>query len=173
MNLRGCWLNKVFWRSYNHIFLLLLHRSRRCRRLLNSWQAHRVAPQILPLFKALKDNLLCDCWAFQTINLIAPPLFPVELLRIDPFHPFLKANNCFDNYQSGFCAIIALKRPLWKFSTTSAEILTQEWFLFFEHLVGFSGVVINRLKSYQLDRSFFVATGNCTSTPQTLTCVVP
>ena len=43
----------------------------------------------------------------------------------------------------------------------------------FEHCVGFSGAVIHWLKSYLEDRSFFVAIGDCTSTPTSLTCGVP
>ena len=42
-----------------------------------------------------------------------------------------------------------------------------------EHWVGFSGTVMKWLRSNLQDRSFFVAIGNYTSTPTSLTCGQP
>ena len=118
----------------------------------------------------------------------------IEKIVFNQLTTFLTLNNCLDDFQSGFRANHSTETALGKvindirlntdagkasvlvlldlsaaFDTVDHNILLHR----LEHWVGVSGVVIKWLKSYLQDRSFFVAVGNCTSTPTSLTCGVP
>ena len=118
----------------------------------------------------------------------------IEKIVFNQLTTFLTLNNCLDDFQSGFRANHSTETALVKvindirlntdagkasvlvlldlsaaFDTVDHNILLHR----LEHWVGVSGVVIKWLKSYLQDRSFFVAVGNCTSTPTSLTCGVP
>ena len=107
---------------------------------------------------------------------------------------FLTDNSCLDPFQSGFRTYHSTETALVKvlndirlstdcgkttalvlldlsaaFDTVDHAILLH-WL---EHLVGLRGTVIDWLKSYLKDRSFYVTIGNYTSSSIPLNCGVP
>jgi hypothetical protein len=135
---------------------------------------------------ALRENIL---W----IGLqILWPFF--EKVVFNQLNDFLTANCCLDPFQSGFRANHSTETALIKvlndirlnsdsgktsvlvlldlsaaFDTIDHSILLRQ----LEHGVGLSGRVINWLKSYLQERTFFVALGNYTSALAPLTSGVP
>jgi hypothetical protein len=118
----------------------------------------------------------------------------IEKVVFNQLTTFLTSNGYFDYFQSGFRANHSTETALIKVSNdirlntdsgkTSVLVLLDLSAAFdtvdhnillhrLEHWVGFTGIVISWLKSYLQERSFFVAIGNCTSTPTSLTCGVP
>lgn len=73
------------------------------------------------------------------------------------------------NPEAGEASVLVILDLLAAFDTVDNSILLHRQ----KHWVGFSGIVIDWLKSYLQDGSFFVATGNCSSAPMSLTCGVP
>ncbi|KAL2093106.1 hypothetical protein ACEWY4_010418 [Coilia grayii] len=118
----------------------------------------------------------------------------IEKIVFNQLTAFLTSNSCFDKFQSGFRANHSTETALIKVindihlnsdvGKTSVLVLLDLSAAFYtvdhcillhrlEHWVGFTGTVINWLKSYLQQRSFFVAIGNCTSASMSLTCGVP
>ncbi|KAL2083495.1 hypothetical protein ACEWY4_021268 [Coilia grayii] len=118
----------------------------------------------------------------------------IEKIVFNQLTAFLTSNSCFDKFQSGFRANHSTETALIKVindirlnsdvGKTSVLVLLDLSAAFdtvdhcillhrLEHWVGFTGTVINWLKSYLQQRSFFVAIGNCTSASMSLTCAVP
>ncbi|KAL2088527.1 hypothetical protein ACEWY4_015426 [Coilia grayii] len=118
----------------------------------------------------------------------------IEKIVFNQLTAFLTSNSCFDKFQSGFRANHSTETALIKVindihlnsdvGKTSVLVLLDLSAAFdtvdhcillhrLKHWVGFTGTVINWLKSYLQQRSFFVAIGNCTSASMSLTCGVP
>ena len=118
----------------------------------------------------------------------------IEKIVFNQLTAFLTSNSYFDEFQSGFRANHSTETALTKvmndirlnndvgktsvlvlldlsaaFDTVDHTILLHR----LEHWVGFTGIVINWLKSYLQQRSFFVAIGSHTSSPMSLNCGVP
>ena len=118
----------------------------------------------------------------------------IEKIVFNQLTAFLTSNSCFDKFQSGFRACHSTETALVKvmndirlnsdagkmsvlvlldlsaaFDTVDHAILLHR----LEHWVGFTGIVINWLKSYLQQRSFFVTIGSHISSQMPLNCGVP